>query len=198
MIKKKLFFAHTTAEISPTATIGKNTKIWNYAVVRDHAIIGKDCIIARGVSIDSHVKIGSNVKIQEFVAVYDGVTIEDGVFIGPQVVFTNDLYPRAISPDGTIKKATDWKISKTSIKKGASIGAGSVVVCGKKVGEWAMVGAGSVVTKNVPNHALVFGNPAIIRGYVCFCGKKLEKIVETKKRIKGFCNVCQKECGFTK
>lgn len=146
------YFVHKTAEVSDKAKIGKNTKIWNQAQVRENAEIGENCIISKNVYIDEHVKIGNNCKIQNNVNVYHGVTIEDDVFCGPSMTFTNDLFPRAFN--------NDWKITETLVKKGASIGANSTIVCGVTIGEYAMVGAGSVVTKDVEPYTLVAGNPA--------------------------------------
>jgi len=116
--------------------------------------------------VDSGVVIGNRVKVQNYVSIYHGVTIEDGVFVGPHTVFTNDKLPRAITPDGQIKSADDWVVSPTVVRYGAAIGANSVLVCGITVGRWAMIGAGSVVTKDVPDYGLVVGNPARLIGYV--------------------------------
>ena len=119
--------------------------------------------------------MGDNVKVQNYVSIYHGVTIEDGVFCGPHCVFTNDKRPRAVNPDGSLKAADDWEVVETRVKRGASIGANAVIVCGVTVGEWAMVGAGSVVSRDVPDYGLVWGNPARLRGFVCACGHRLEK-----------------------
>lgn len=156
---------HPTAEVSQDAQIGEGTVIWNNAQVRDKACIGSHCVIGKDVYIDTQVIIGSGVKIQNGVSVYKGVTVEDDVFLGPHMTFTNDLYPRAFS--------IDWEVVKTLVQKGASIGANATIVCGKSIGEYAMVAAGSVVTKDVPAHALVMGNPARITGVVCKCGHKI-------------------------
>lgn len=173
---------HFTAEVSKSSIIGEGTSIWNQAQIRDKAKIGKNCIIGKNVYIDFGVVIGNNVKIQNNVSVYRGVTIEDGVFVGPHTCFTNDKIPRAINPAGTIKKPTDWKLSKTLVKKGASIGANSTILSDIEIGQFALIGAGSIVTKNVPNYGLVYGNPAKLKGYVCFCGTKISK--------KGKGNIC--------
>jgi len=159
-------FIHSTADVSEDADIGDGTKIWNHAQVRENAKIGSNCIISKNVYIDTGVKIGNNVKIQNNVNVYNGVTIEDDVFLGPSMTFTNDKNPRAVNHD--------WKITETFVKKGASIGANATIVCGITIGEYAMVGAGAVVTKDVPQHVLVVGNPAKAIGYVCICGVKLK------------------------
>jgi len=167
---------HQTAEVSPKAKIGDNVKIWNHAQVRENATIGDNTIIGKNVYIDSGVSIGKNCKIQNNVSVFHGVTIEDGVFIGPHVCFTNDKYPRAINPDLTIKSASDWEISKTLIKEGAAIGANSTILPGVTIGKFALIGSGSVVTKDVDDYTVVFGNPAKKYGFVCKCGKPLKDI----------------------
>lgn len=165
---------HATAEVSPAAVIGDGSRIWNHVQVRERAIIGCECIIGKGAYIDAGVLIGDRVKIQNHVSVFHGVTIESGVFVGPHVCFTNDRYPRAVSPDGTLKTDSDWTIAPTLVQSGASIGANSTVVCGVTIGQWAMVGAGSVVTHDVPDHGLVYGHPARLRGVVCSCGLPLD------------------------
>jgi len=155
------------------------TSIWHQCQVRPGVKIGQNCILGKGVYVDSDVSIGNNVKIQNYVSVFHGVTVEDGVFVGPHVCFTNDMRPRAINPDGSLKAADDWKVSETVIRRGAALGANSTIRCGITVGEWAMVGSGSVVTHDVPAHGLVFGNPARLRGFVCACGAEL-KLEEIK------------------
>lgn len=165
---------HPTAEVSAEARIGDQTSIWHHCQVRNGAQIGRNCILGKGVYVDAGVTIGDNVKIQNYVSLYHGVSIEDGVFIGPHVCFTNDLQPRAINPDGTIKAANDWVLTKTFIRQGAALGANSTIRCGVTIGEWAMVGAGSVVTQDVPAYGLVYGNPARLRGWVCACGARLD------------------------
>ena len=167
-------FIHKTAEVSKEAKIGAGTKIWNQAQVREGAVIGENCIISKNVYIDEQVHIGSGVKVQNNVNVYHGVTVEDDVFLGPSMTFTNDMYPRAFN--------SNWKITTTLVKRGASIGANSTIVCGVTVGEYATVGAGSVVTKDVPDQALVVGNPARQIGWVCRCGFKLDE--------NGVCSEC--------
>ncbi|BCY14989.1 acyltransferase [Actinoplanes sp. L3-i22] len=145
-------FIHPSADVEDGARIGAGTKVWHIAHVRNSAVVGEECVIGRNVYLDANTVIGSRVKIQNNVSVYQGVTIEDEVFVGPCVVFTNDLRPRAQNPD--------WTITPTLIKRGASIGANATLVCGITVGEGAMIAAGSVVTKDVAPYQLVRGNPA--------------------------------------
>lgn len=149
-------------KIDPSAKIGKNTIIEEYTIIGKNVNIGENCKIHRHIFIDDDVYVGNNVKIQDNVMIPKGVTINDGVFIGPSVAFTNDKYPRSINLDGTIKSKSDWTIKETLIGYGASIGANSTLICGIKIGKWAMIGAGSVVTKDVPDYCLVIGNPARI------------------------------------
>ena len=191
-------FIHATAEVADTAKIGEGTRIWHQCQIRPDAQIGKNCNFGKGVFIDSGVHIGDNVKIQNYVSVYHGVTVEDGVFIGPHVCFTNDMRPRAINVDGSPKAADDWVLSTTLIKRGAAIGANTTIRCGINVGEWAMVGSGSVVTKDVPDYGLVFGNPAKLHGFVCPCGERLEKVKEEGNSVLAKCPVCGRQIEILK
>ena len=190
----RAFYVHPEAEVSPEAHVGAGTRIWRQVHMREHATIGTQCNIGKGVYIDAHVHIGSNVKIQNHVSIFEGVTLEDGVFVGPHVCFTNDLLPRAITPDGKLKSADEWKITPTLVKYGASLGAGSVIVCGVTIGEFALVGAGSVVTRDVKPHALVFGNPARVHGYVCRCARRLTNVHEQDGELVGWCEECSQLC----
>jgi UDP-2-acetamido-3-amino-2,3-dideoxy-glucuronate N-acetyltransferase len=166
-------YIHPSAEVEAGAVIGAGSKIWHLCQVRREARIGMDCVLGRGVFVDIGVQIGNSVKIQNYVSVFHGVTIEDGVFVGPHVCFTNDLAPRAINPDMSVKAVDDWTLTKTLVRAGAAIGANSTIVCGVTVGRWAMVGAGSVVTRDVPDYALVVGNPARILAYVTPAGERV-------------------------
>jgi UDP-2-acetamido-3-amino-2,3-dideoxy-glucuronate N-acetyltransferase len=145
-------FIHPTANIHRSVLIGDGTKVWINVQIRENATIGNNCIISKDVYIDHEVKIGNNCKIQNSVSVYSGVTILDDVFIGPNVAFTNDKVPRAFN--------LDWKIIPTIVKTGSSIGSNATIICGITIGEYAMVAAGSVVTRDVPPYTLVMGNPA--------------------------------------
>lgn len=175
-------YIHPTSEIEADVEIGSRTKIWQICQIRPRVHIGSECVLGRGVFVDSDVKIGDRVKIQNYVSVFHGVTIQDGVFIGPHVCFTNDLKPRAINPDGSLKSADDWTVSETLVKRGASIGANATIVCGITIGEWAMIGSGSVVCKDVPDHALVVGNPAHIIGWVTASGRKVLSLDEARQQ----------------
>ena len=167
-------FVHETADVSEKAVIGRGTKIWNGSQIREGAKIGENCIISKNVYIDHDVIIGNNVKIQNNVSLFFKSVLEDGVFIGPHVCFTNDKIPRAINNDGSLKRNEDWTPETIFIKNGASVGANATLLSGITIGKWALVGAGAVVTKDVPDHGLVVGNPARLVRYVCKCGKKFE------------------------
>ena len=146
--------------------IGDGTRIWANVHVMKGAKIGKDVNIGEGCFIENDVVIGDDVVIKNGISLWDGITIEDRVFLGPHMVFTNDLFPRA--------KLFHDKVIRTVVQQGASIGANATIICGITIGRFAMVGAGSVVTRNVPDHGLVFGNPAKLHGYICECAKKLQ------------------------
>ncbi len=160
-------FVHPTANVSPDAVIGEGSKIWINVQVREKARIGRDCIISKDVYIDHAVVIGDRCKIQNSVSVYNGVTIDEEVFVGPNAVFTNDRLPRAFN--------VNWQITPTHICRGASIGANATIVCGVTVGEYAMVAAGSVVTKDVPPYTLVMGNPARLVSRIDKAGNRVPR-----------------------
>ena len=177
-------FVHPLAVVDEGAKIGEGTRIWHFAHVRGTATIGKGCNIGKDVYIDADVVIGNNVKIQNGVSVYHGVTIEDDVFCGPHMTFTNDMYPRAFGES--------WDVIETLVKKGASIGAHATIICNTTLGEYCMIGSGAVVTRDVPDHGLVVGNPARLVGFVCMCGQPLEK----KKSEQGKYHMMQcSKCG---
>lgn len=161
-------FIHSTAEVDPTAKLGAGTKVWNNVQIREKAVIGKDCIIGKSVYVDHTVFIGDRVKVQNSVSIYHGVTVEDDVFLGPHMTFTNDLYPRAFDPE--------WHVVSTMVRRGASVGANVTIVCGVELGEYCMIGAGAVVTKDVPPHALVIGNPGRIAGFVSRMGRLVHEV----------------------
>lgn len=162
----KKYFAHESSYIDEGCQIGEGTKIWHFSHIMKDCIIGPKCNIGQNVVISPGVVLGEGVKIQNNVSVYTGVVCEDGVFLGPSCVFTNVINPRSF-----IERKDEYR--KTTIKKGASIGANATIVCGHDIGRYAFVGAGSVVTKNVPDYAMVYGTPARVKGYVCQCGEKL-------------------------
>lgn len=172
---------HPTAEVSPKAQIGPGTRVWHWAQIREGAVIGANCIIGKDVYVDIDVNLGDNVKVQNGALLYHGLEVESGVFIGPQVCFTNDRYPRAINSDGSLKTAIEWDVGKTVVRYGASIGAGAVIVTGVEVGRFAMVAAGAVVTRSIPDYGLVMGVPAKLVGYVCRCGHRLDIVEDVWK-----------------
>jgi len=164
---------HPTADVEDGVTIGPRSSVWHRAQLRTGARVGADCVIGRDAFIDEGVRLGDRVKVQNLALVYHGVTVEDGVFIGPNAILTNDRFPRAITASGALARAEDWTLSPIILRHGCSIGAGAVVVAGCDVGRFATVGAGAVVTRSVPDHALVVGNPARRLGWVCACGARL-------------------------
>ena len=178
-------YVDPTAIIDKEVSPGSGTKVWHFVHIMEDAKIGKECIIADYVYVGRGVKIGNKVKLENRATVFEGVTIEDNVFVGPHVTFTNDPYPRSFN--------TDWKILQTRVKEGSSIGAGAVIVCGTTIGEYALVGAGSVVTENIPPHALAYGNPARVRGFVCRCGRKLETTEKKRTYVVMECPVCNEK-----
>ncbi len=162
------YFAHESAYIDEPCEIGGGTKIWHFSHVMKNSRIGRNCTIGQNVMIGPSVRIGNNVKIQNNVSVYDGVELEDDVFCGPSMVFTNVTTPRSGTP-----RNTPADFAPTLVKRGATIGANATIVCGTTIGEFGFVGAGAVVTHDVPAYAMVYGNPARIHGYACECGAAL-------------------------
>ena len=164
---------HASADLEADVSVGPGTSIWHRVQVRTGASIGAECIIGRDAFIDEGVTLGDRVKVQNGALIYHGVTVEDGVFIGPGAILTNDRYPRAITSTGELVQAADWTVSPIVLHRGASVGAGAIVVAGIDVGSFALVGAGAVVTRPVADYALVVGNPARRIGWVCACGARL-------------------------
>lgn len=196
--RKKNFWVSPTAMVENNVQIGEGTKVWHFSQIRQGSQIGKNCVIGKAVFIDFETVIGNNVKIQNQAIIYHRAIIEDGVFIGPNVCFTNDKIPRAINPDGSLKSTDDWEISTIKIGKGASVGGHSVILPGVTIGRFAMVGAGAVVTKDVPAFALVYGNPAAVKDFVCKCGKKLTDIIAVDDDNYIFRCQCGQEIGILK
>lgn len=161
------YFVHESSYVDEGAEIGAWTKIWHFCHVMPHSQIGEQCNIGQNVLVSSDVKIGRNVKIQNNVSLYTGVVIEDDVFLGPSMVFTNVMNPRS-----HVSRKNEYQ--ETLVKRGASIGANATIVCGTTIGRYSFVGAGAVVTRDVPDYALVHGNPARVRGWMCQCGIKLD------------------------
>ncbi len=177
---EKPYFVHPTAIIDEPVEIGNKTKIWHFCHVMSGARIGENCIVGQNVFISRRAVIGNNVKIQNNVSVFDGVVLEDDVFCGPSMVFTNVLNPRSF-----ISRMAELR--QTVVKKGTTIGAGATIVCGLTIGQYAFVGAGAVVTKDVPDYALIYGNPATVKGWVCQCAELI-----TFRSGKAKCRACGK------
>lgn len=161
--------------MSDDAKIGPGTKIWHQAQVREGAVIGTGCILGKGSYVDKDVHIGNACKLQNGVFVFHGFSLETGVFLGPGAMLLNDKHPRAINPDGSPKSDADWEVSEGVVEHGAAVGGGAVVLPGVRIGRMAMVGSGAVVTKDVPERAIVAGNPARLRGFACDCGRVLAR-----------------------
>lgn len=176
------YFFHPSSVIDPGVKIGKGTKIWHFCHVMGETEIGEDCNLGQNVFIASGVKIGSNVKIQNNVSVYTGVILEDDVFLGPSMVFTNVINPRS-----HVNRRGEYQ--KTLVKKGATIGANATIVCGITLGEFSFVGAGAVVTRDIPAYGLVYGNPGKLQGWVCSCGERLE-FSRVGDSLKATCESC--------
>ena len=182
----KDYFAHETACIDDGAEIGAGTKIWHFCHVMPTARVGANCNIGQNVVISPDCVIGNNVKIQNNVSVYTGVVIEDDVFCGPSMVFTNVINPRS-----QIERKDEYKT--TLVRRGATIGANATVICGNTLGRYCFVGAGTVVTRDVPDFGLLVGNPGRLRGYVCLCGDKLDIMPDDQTVERTICSSCERQ-----
>jgi UDP-2-acetamido-3-amino-2,3-dideoxy-glucuronate N-acetyltransferase len=177
------YYVHESSFIDQPCEIGKDTKVWHFSHIMKDSVIGERCNIGQNVVISSGCRLGNNVKIQNNVSVYTGVILEDDVFCGPSMVFTNVINPRSHIP-----RKDEYKT--TRVKQGASIGANATVVCGTTLGRYCFVGAGSVITKDVPDYAMVYGNPARLHGWVCYCGTKLQFPPSTSDPVAAECSAC--------
>jgi UDP-2-acetamido-3-amino-2,3-dideoxy-glucuronate N-acetyltransferase len=172
-------FVSESADVAGSAVVGPDSRIWHLAQIGDEAVLGASCVVGRGAYVGPGVRVGDKVKIQNYALVYAPATLESGVFVGPAVVLTNDLHPRSVDVDGEIKSADSWAPVGVVVKEGASLGARAVCVAPVTVGRWAMVGAGAVVIRDVPDFALVVGTPARQIGWVGRAGARLEKDAES-------------------
>lgn len=185
---EKKFFVHESSYVDDNVEIDEGTKVWHFSHVQGGTKIGKDCSLGQNVNVGNNVTIGNSVKIQNNVSIYEGVELEDFVFCGPSMVFTNILNPRSEFP----QRGAEFYL-KTLIKKSASLGANSTIVCGHTVGKYAFVGAGATVTKNVPDCALVVGNPAKLLSWVCACGNRLSMTIDPQSNESDKCTKCGRE-----
>ncbi len=181
---------HPSADVSDDAQLGAGTRVWHQAQVREGAVIGSECILGKGVYVDAGVRIGNRCKLQNGVYVFHGFDLEDGVFLGPGVMLLNDKSPRAINADGTLKSDSDWTVSKGLVKYGAAVGGGAAILPGVTIGRFAMVGTGAVVTKDVPDHGVVYGNPARLKGFACECGHVASAPEEKGGTVQLTCSTC--------
>lgn len=171
-------FIHPTAVVEAPEDIGPGCRVWHHAHIRHGATLGAECTVGKDVYIDTEVVIGSRAKLQNGCYIYRGAHLEDGVFVGPGAILTNDRYPRAVEPDGALKTDDHWQAEGALVGEGASLGAGAVVVGRVRLGNWCMVGAGAVVTRDVPDYGLAHGNPAVVTGFICRCGRSKASSVE--------------------
>lgn len=172
-------FVHDSADVHASATLDEGAKAWAGVQVRERAKIGAFTNLGKGAFIDTDVELGANCKVQNYVNVFHGATVEDGVFLGPACMLLNDKNPRAINPDGSRKTADDWQVSGVTVRYGAAIGGGAVVLPGVTIGRWALIGSGAVVTKDVPDHGVIVGNPGRLVGYASPAGELMRIIDRT-------------------
>jgi UDP-2-acetamido-3-amino-2,3-dideoxy-glucuronate N-acetyltransferase len=182
---------HPTADVSAEAVIGNGTVVWHHSQVREGARVGDKCVIGKGVYIDAGVLVGNCCKLQNSAFLFHGASVEDGVFLGPGTMLLNDRHPRAIKPDGTLKSDADWELGPVRVRYGASIGASGIILPGVTVGRFAIVAAGAVVVRDVPDHGIVVGNPARLIGWACECGRRL-----TGSGNAGSCQSCGRQVKF--
>lgn len=187
-MRDRSIYIHPSADVSDDAKVGDGTRIWHQAQVREGVVIGQQCILGKGSYVDKDVRIGDFCKLQNGVFVFHGFNLESGVFLGPGAMLLNDKHPRAVNPDGTPKSEADWEVSHGLIEFGASVGGGSVVLPGVRIGRMALVGSGAVVTRDVPERGIVAGNPARLRGFACDCGRPLPRSSSTAGQLT--CSYC--------
>ena len=188
MKDEKDYFVHESSYVDDNVVLGAGTRVWHFSHIQGGTVIGKKCSLGQNVNIANNVKIGDFVKIQNNVSIYEGVELEDYVFCGPSMVFTNILNPRSEFP----QRGAEFYI-KTLVKKSASLGANSTIVCGTTIGRYAFVGAGAVVTRDVPDYGLVLGSPARLCGWMCACGTKLDLKVNDIAEQTASCGKCSRE-----
>ena len=191
MTQTKKYFVHKSSFLDENVEIGEGTKIWHFCHIMTNTKIGINCSLGQNVMAGPNVLIGNNVKIQNNVSIYDGVTLEDDVFCGPSMVFTNVINPRSHLP-------RKHEYQKTLVRQGTSLGANCTIICGVTIGKYAFVGAGSLVDKDVPDYALVFGVPARLKGWMCYCGEKLGLSSSPDSQEQGKCTKCGREYTKTK
>lgn len=185
---EKKFFIHESSYVDDNVEIDEGTKIWHFSHIQGGTKIGKNCSLGQNVNVGNNVSIGNQVKIQNNVSVYEGVELEDYVFCGPSMVFTNIMNPRSEFP----QRGSEFYL-KTLVKKSASLGANSTIVCGNTIGKYAFVGAGSVVIRDIPDYGMVVGSPARQIAWVCACGKKLDMSVDPDSNERATCSKCHRE-----
>lgn len=186
MENERDFFVHESSYVDEPCTIGKGSKIWHFSHIMKDCVIGEQCNIGQNVVVSPGCTLGNNVKIQNNVSIYTGVTLEDDVFCGPSCVFTNVINPRS-----HVSRKDEYLA--TRVKRGASIGANATIVCGTTLGRYCFVGAGSVVTRDVPDYAMVFGSPARVRGWMCHCGAKLDFSADNGESSEATCGACNRQ-----